>query len=233
MISLRHNTINRQQRHYFRLFKTEIWSPQGSRWWEWWVKVLAGSGSRVLAAPSITWYHHTFTTTTNVIYQVLLSMLTFQQWVSCLCQIQSSQNCYDCTVKCKGLMRWSNGFLSSFNWRELKSGVLSRTPNVIQARPRGYPEQNTALLLHPAITWMQSAFYLLLTLTHTEIIFKDPLLASKIGWFYKVFWLYICLYVYIQWYYTNQLTLPSTLVFQSASPILTCFLCMAQKVLST
>ena len=130
-------------------------------------------------------------------------------------------------------MRWSNGFLSSFNWRELKCGVLSRTPNVIQARPRGYPEQNTALLLHPAITWMQSAFYLLLTLTHTEIIFKDPLLASKIGWFYKVFWLYICLYVYIQWYYTNQLTLPSTLVFQSASPILTCFLCMAQYVLST
>ena len=150
-------------------------------------------------------------------YQVLLSMHTFQQWVSCLCQIQSSQNCYDCTVTCKGLMRWSNGFLSSFNWRELKCGVLSRTPNVIQARPRGYPEQNTAL--HPAITWMQSAFYLHLTLTHTEIIFKDPLLASKIGWFYKVFWLYVCLYVYIQWYYTNQLTLPSTLVFQSASPI--------------
>ena len=111
--------------------------------------------------------------------------------------------------------------------------MLSRTPNVIQARPRGYPEQNTPLLLHSAITWMQSAFYLLLTLTHTEIIFKDPLLASKIGWFYKVFWLYICLYVYIQWYYTNQLTLPSTLVFQSASPILTCFLCMAQYVLST
>ena len=163
-------------------------------------------------------------------YQGLGQMLTKR--------LRHHQGCSE-TPKCayvihgQPLMRWSNGFLSSFNWRELKCGVLSRTPNVIQARPRGYPEQNTPLLLHPAITWMQSAFYLLLTLTHTEIIFKDPLLASKIGWFYKVFWLYICLYVYIQWYYTNQLTLPSTLVFQSASPILTCFLCMAQKVLST
>ena len=45
--------------------------------------------------------------------------------------------------------------------------------------------------------------------------------------FYKVFLLYICLFVYNRWY-VYQLTLPSALVFQSASLILPCFLCMAQ-----
>ena len=85
--------------------------------------------------------------------------------------------------------------------------MLSKTPNVIEARARRYPEQNTSL--HPAITGMQSAFYLLLTLTQPEIIFKDPLLVSKIGAGFTKYSYYTFAFLYTtDGMYTNSLSLP-------------------------